>query len=118
MAVDDLPSPSLTLSSFYGRPETTSRSSSRGRRGQLAKCIIATLMSQPASLTHVKQVLHNVHIAAQAGIDALMNKNIRGLLGYRYEVEAVGVSSIYLFGSKSYEGIFIISNVHQKVWFH
>ena len=75
-------------------------------------------MSQPASLTHVKQVLHNVHIAAQAGIDALMNKNIRGLLGYRYEVEAVGVGSIYLFGSKGYEGIFIISTVPQKVWFH
>ena len=118
MAVDDLPSPSLTLSSFYGRPETTSRSSSRGRRGQLAKCIIANLMSQPASLTHVKQVLHNVHIAAQAGIDALMNKNTRGLFGYEYKVEAVGVGSIYLFGSKSSEGIFIISNVHQKVWFH
>ena len=53
-------------------------------------------MSQPASLTHVKQVLHNVHIAAQAGIDALMNKKLRGLLGYRYEVEAVWVGTIYL----------------------
>ena len=98
--------------------KTTSRSSSRGRRGQLAKCIIANLMSQPASLTLVKQVLHNVHIAAQAGIDALMNKNIRGVFGYRYEVEAVGVGSIYLLGSKGYEGIFIISTVPQKVWFH
>ena len=77
-------------------------------------------MSQPASLTLVKQVLHNVHIAAQPGIDALMNKNTRGLFGYEYKVEAVGVGSIYLFDSKNYihylehtsEGLVPLRRVH------
>ena len=97
--------------------KTTSRSSSRSsRRGQLAKCIIATLMSQPASLTHVKQVLHNVHIAAQAGIDALMNKNIRGpCLDIDMKWKLLGLA-VFIFLIKKI--IFIISNIPQKIWFH
>ena len=49
--------------------QTTSR---RGRRegGQLVQCIIASLVSQPATLTHVKQVLVLV-------LNAQLHKNLR-----------------------------------------
>ena len=49
--------------------QTTSR---RGRRegGQRAQCIIASLVSQPATLTHVKQVLVLV-------LNAQLHKNLR-----------------------------------------
>ena len=67
------PRPSLTLSSFYGRPPAGG--GDRGTTGSMHYC--TPIVSQPATLTHVKQVLLQIETHHNPMQNALLHKNLR-----------------------------------------